>query len=92
MEFLAAVIAIVAIILVLNTRKRVTVLEAHVSMLNGRLELRASDAARSASQAATQAPSPEDSVITPKPEASEPLPSSPPAEKRDEAALSLIHI
>jgi hypothetical protein len=36
MEFLAAVIAIVAIILAFKLRKRVTTLEAQVALLNGR--------------------------------------------------------
>src|SRR5262245_10084794 len=40
MDFIAAVVAIVAIILVLRMRGRVTVLEQHVTLLNGRIALR----------------------------------------------------
>ena len=40
MDFIAAVVAIVAIILVLRMRGRVTTLEQHVTLLNGRVALR----------------------------------------------------
>jgi uncharacterized membrane protein len=94
MELLAAVLAIVAIILALNIRKRIKALEAHVSVLDGRLELRTSDAARGASQAASRPPAPEEPLIAPKPQAAEPavsVPQSPPRSAQpDEAAIDAV--
>jgi len=67
MEFLAAVIAIVAIILAFRLRKRVTTLEAHVALLNGRLDAKPEGVA----QAAAEILFPEQPAA-PKPEAQEP--------------------
>src|SRR3954465_7476994 len=94
MEFLAAVLAIVAIILALHIRKRIKALEAHVLVLDGRLELRTSDGARGASQAASRPPTPGEPVIAPKPQAAEPavsVPQSPPRSAQpDEAAIDAV--
>jgi len=50
LEFLAAVIAIVAIILAFRLRKRLTTLEAHVALLNGRLDAKPEGVAQAAAE------------------------------------------
>src|SRR5260370_219759 len=59
MEFLAAVIAIVAIILAFRLRKRVTALETHVTLLNGRLEARPEGVPQTAPKLPEQPATPE---------------------------------
>jgi uncharacterized membrane protein len=94
MEFLAAVIAIVAIILAFRLRKRVTALEAHVVLLNGRLDAKPEGVA----QVAPEILFPEQPEA-PKPEAQKPgtaapavsVPQSPPpAAQPDEAAIDAV--
>ena len=93
MEFLAAVIAIVAIILAIRLRKRVTALEAQVALLNGRLDARP----EGVQQAAPEILFPEQPA--PKPEAEKPdtvgpavsvPPSPPPSAQGDEAAIDAV--
>src|SRR5882757_6871818 len=89
MDFLAAVIAIVAIILAFRLRKRVTTLEAHVALLYGRLDAKPDGAPQAAGILLPEQPA------TPEPEAQKPetaapavsVPQSPPPSARsDEAA------
>src|SRR6266567_3093106 len=89
MEFLAAVIAIVAIILAFRLRKRVTTLEAHVALLNGRLDAKP----EGVPQAAPEILFPE-RPAAPQPEAPEStvsVPQSPPSSAQpDEAAIDAV--
>src|ERR1051325_10646204 len=89
MEFLAAVIAIVAIILAFRLRKRVTTLEAQVGLLN----LRRDAKPHGAPQAETEGLFPEPTAA-PQPEAPESTASapqsSPPPAQGDEAAIDAV--
>src|SRR3984893_13104166 len=89
MEFLAAVIAIVAIILVFKLRKRVTTLEAQVALLNGRLDAKP----EGVPQAAPEILFPEQPAA-PEPEAPEPavsVPQSlPPSAQHGERAIDAV--
>lgn len=83
MEFLAFIIAVVAIILAMRMRKRLTVVEQHVTHLIGRLDLRDADAARAAAKSAPpQAPAPQPAAPVPQP--------PPPAAQPDEAAIDAV--
>src|SRR3954451_1463095 len=88
MEFLAAVIAIVAIVLAFRLRKRVTALEAHVALLNARPEAKP----EGVPQVAPEILFPEQSAA-PQPEAPVPtasVPQSPPSAHTDEGAIDAV--
>src|SRR5882757_7526169 len=88
MEFLAAVIAIVAIILAFRLRKRVTALETHVTLLNGRLEARPEGVPQTAPKLPEQPATPESQKTEPVAPAVS-VPQSP-STQPDEAAIDAV--
>src|SRR3954467_14529241 len=87
MDILAAIVAIAAIIFALNVRKRVSALEVHLTQLNGRLDLNAAGATRSASNPSSF---PEQTAVAPPEPAAPAVQSSSPAEKTDEAGSDAV--
>jgi uncharacterized membrane protein len=86
MDFLALILAIVAIILVLNLRKRVADVQQRLTLVQARSTLPGSDLPPEAQAApVTEAPSPAESITPPEPP---PLPA--PAERIDEAAMDKL--
>ena len=86
MDFIAAVVAIVALVFALKMRKRVAVLE----MLVTTLDQRTTDTRPAATPPWTQEPKPETAAPDSAFVAPEPAPTAPPAEPMDEAAIEPV--